>query len=155
MTFRTNQPGSALASLSAFWERSTQNRAMDLRRIPFGTTRLFLFLRWNLSCLPSSFNRHTRRRWLRWPRLLPLSGGGSPHLHSHSMEEQLLNPHYNQSKFSPDRYMMLNRDRDREREGRPLAFRDKSTHRDGANSNVPSGLVWFREPPPPRPLLVF
>nr|KJB09790.1 hypothetical protein B456_001G166300 [Gossypium raimondii] len=32
------------------------------------------------------------------------------------MEEQLLNPHYNQSKLSPDRYMMmLNRDRDRER----------------------------------------
>lgn len=31
------------------------------------------------------------------------------------MEEQLLNPHYNQEKFSPDRYMMLNRDRDRER----------------------------------------
>lgn len=31
------------------------------------------------------------------------------------MEEQLLNPHYSQSKYSPDRYMMLNRDRDRER----------------------------------------
>lgn len=107
MTFRTNQPGSALASLSAFWERSTQNRAMD---ICAGETTL-----------PSSFNRHTRRRWLRWPRLLPLSGGGSPHLHSHSMEEQLLNPHYNQPKFSPDRYMMLNRDRDRER-GLPLCW---------------------------------
>ena len=38
------------------------------------------------------------------------------------MEEQLLNPHYNQSKFSPDRYMMmLNRDRDRER-GLPLCW---------------------------------
>lgn len=69
------------------------------------------------------------------------------------MEEQLLNPHYNQSKFSPDRYMMLNRDRDRER-GPLLALRDKSTHRNGANSHVPSSLVWFREPPPPRPLLV-
>jgi hypothetical protein len=49
-------------------------------------------------------------------------GFGSPHLHSHSMEEQLLNPHYNQSKFSPDRYMMmLNRDQDRER-GLPLCW---------------------------------
>jgi len=37
------------------------------------------------------------------------------------MEELLLNPHYNQSKFSPDRYMMLNRDRDRER-GLPLCW---------------------------------
>ena len=37
-----------------------------------------------------------------------------PHPHSHSMEELLLNPHYNQSKFYPDRYMMLNRNRDRE-----------------------------------------
>ena len=49
------------------------------------------------------------------------------------MEELLLNPHYNQNKCSPDRYMMLNRDRDRER-GLPLcwlAFRDKSTHRNG------------------------
>lgn len=34
MTFRTNQPGSALASLSAFLEQSMQNRAMDLRKIP-------------------------------------------------------------------------------------------------------------------------
>lgn len=25
----------------------------------------------------------------------------------------------------------------------------------GANSHVPYRLVWFREPPPPRPLLVF
>ncbi|KAI3671982.1 hypothetical protein L2E82_53170 [Cichorium intybus] len=36
-----------------------------------------------------------------------------------------------------------------------LALRDKSTHMNGANSHVPSSLVWFREPPPPRPLLVF
>lgn len=35
------------------------------------------------------------------------------------MEEQLLNPHYNKYKIYPDRYMMLNRDRDRER-GQPL-----------------------------------
>lgn len=41
------------------------------------------------------------------------------------MEEQLLNPHYNQSKFSPDRYMMLNRDRDRER-GLPRLFETKA-----------------------------
>lgn len=34
MTFRTNQPGSALASLSAFLEQSMQNRAMDLRKMP-------------------------------------------------------------------------------------------------------------------------
>lgn len=33
MTFRTNQPGSALEILSAFWEQSIQNLAMDLRRI--------------------------------------------------------------------------------------------------------------------------
>ena len=73
------------------------------------------------------------------------------------MEEQLLNPHKNQSKLSPDQYMMmLNRDRDRERGLAPLlALRDKSTHRNGANSHVPSSLVWFREPPPPRLLLVF
>lgn len=60
------------------------------------------------------------------------------------MEEQLLNPHYNKKKFSPDRYMMLNRDRDRER-GLParLAFRDKSTHRNGANSYVYSGRFSF------------
>lgn len=69
------------------------------------------------------------------------------------MEEQLLNLHYNQSKFSPDRYMMmLNRDQDRER-GLPL--REKSTHRNGANSHVPSCLVCFREPPPPRPYSSF
>jgi hypothetical protein len=37
------------------------------------------------------------------------------------MEELLLNPHYNQSKLSPDRYMMINRDRDRER-GPPLCW---------------------------------
>lgn len=36
-----------------------------------------------------------------------------------------------------------------------LALRDKSTHMNGANSHVLSSLVWFREPPPPRPLLVF
>lgn len=36
-----------------------------------------------------------------------------------------------------------------------LALRDKSTHRNGANSRVLSSLVWFRELPPPRPLLVF
>ncbi|GJX23879.1 putative NADH:ubiquinone reductase [Tanacetum coccineum] len=64
------------------------------------------------------------------------------------MEEQLLNPHYNQSKCSPDRYMMLNGDQDRERGLAPLlALRDKSTHMNGANSHVPSSLVWFREPP--------
>lgn len=51
--------------------------------------------------------------------------------------------------------MMLNRDRDRERAAPLLALRDKSTHRNGANSHVPSSLVCFREPPPPRPLLVF
>ncbi|KAI3764999.1 hypothetical protein L2E82_15019 [Cichorium intybus] len=46
MTFRTNQPGSVLASLSAFWKQSMQkNRAMDLRRIPLFSARLFLFLR--------------------------------------------------------------------------------------------------------------
>ena len=52
--------------------------------------------------------------------------------------------------------MMLNRDRDRE-SAPLLALRDKSTHRNGANSHVPSSssLVWFREPPPPRLLLVF
>lgn len=55
MTLRTNQPGSALASLSAFWEQSMQNGAMDLRRMKLWTARLFLFLRWHLSCLPSSF----------------------------------------------------------------------------------------------------
>ena len=46
--------------------------------------------------------------------------------------------------------MMLNRDRDRE-SAPLLALRDKSTHRNGANSHVPSSssLVWFREPPPP------
>lgn len=33
-----------------------------------------------------------------------------------------------------------------------LALRDKSTHRNGANSHVPSSLVWFREPPPPPSL---
>jgi hypothetical protein len=86
-------------------------------------------------------------------RILPpkTKGGGGPRLHSHSMEEQLLNSHYNQSKISPDRYMMmLNRDQDREREGCPfvlLALRDKSTHRNGANFHVPFSLVWFREPP--------
>jgi hypothetical protein len=37
------------------------------------------------------------------------------------MEEQLQHPHNNQSKYSPDRYMMLNRDRDRER-GLPLCW---------------------------------
>lgn len=68
------------------------------------------------------------------------------------MEEQLLNPHKKKSKLSPDRYMMmLNRDPDRE-SAPLLALRDKSTHRNGANSHVPSSssLVWFREPPPPR-----
>lgn len=70
------------------------------------------------------------------------------------MEELLLNPHYNQSKFSPDRYMMLNRDRDRERASPLLSLRDKSTHMKGANSHVLSSLVWFREHPSPRPLLV-
>lgn len=87
------------------------------------------------------------------PPLLPLSGGDSPHLHS--MEELLLNPHYNQKKCSPDRYMMLNRDRDRERAAPLLSRRDKSTHMNGANSHVLSSLVWFREPPSPRPWLVF
>ena len=43
MTFRTNQPGSAFASLSAFWEQSMQqNRAMDLRRIPLWSTTLYI-----------------------------------------------------------------------------------------------------------------
>ena len=37
------------------------------------------------------------------------------------MEELLLNPHYNQSTFSPDRYMMLNRNRARSR-GQPLCW---------------------------------
>lgn len=60
-----------------------------------------------------------KSKWGSFPN--KTKGGGSPHLHSHSMEELLLNPHYNQSKFSPDRYMMLNRDRDRER-GLPLCW---------------------------------
>ncbi|GKD34380.1 hypothetical protein Tco_1249889 [Tanacetum coccineum] len=69
-------------------------------------------------------------------------GGDNPHLHSHIMEEQLLNPHCNQSKCSPDRYMMLNGDHDRERGLAPLlALRDKSTHMNGANSHVPFSLV--------------
>lgn len=39
MTFRANQPGSVLASLSAFWKQSMQkNRAMDLNSTFFGTT---------------------------------------------------------------------------------------------------------------------
>lgn len=73
MTFRTNQPGSALASLSAFLEQSMQNRAMDLRKIPFWTARIFLFLRWNFSCLPSSFNhsKKRKRKPRRWIRHLP------------------------------------------------------------------------------------
>lgn len=45
--------------------------------------------------------------------------------------------------------MMLNRDRDRERAS-PLL----SLHMNGANSHVLSSLVWFREHPSPRPLLV-
>lgn len=36
-----------------------------------------------------------------------------------------------------------------------LALRDKSTYRNGASSHVPSSLVWFREPPPPRPYSSF
>ncbi len=49
--------------------------------------------------------------------------------------------------------MMLNRDRDRER-GLPLSFfvgssKKKSTHRNGANSNVLLSLVWFRAFPSP------
>ena len=47
--------------------------------------------------------------------------------------------------------MMLNRDRDRERAAPLLSRRDKSTHMNGANSHVLSSLVWFREPPSPRP----
>lgn len=111
-----------------------------------------LFFRWHLSCLPSSFNRHTRLdssggpasasiRLRTSPTTLsqepifqdsagPSKNGDTspknqgrrqpPHLHSHSMEELL--SHYNQSKFSPDRYMMmLNRDQDRER-GLPLCW---------------------------------
>lgn len=50
---------------------------------------------------------------------------------------------------------MLNRDQDRERAALFLALRDKSTHRNGANSHVLSSLVWFREPPPPRPYSSF
>lgn len=50
--------------------------------------------------------------------------------------------------------MMLNRDRDRERASPLLSLRDKSTHMNGANSHVLSSLVWFREHPSPRPLLV-
>lgn len=56
-------------------------------------------------------------------------GGSSPHFHRHSMGELLLNPNYNQRKLDPNRYIMLNRGRDRER-GLPffvlLALRDKS-----------------------------
>lgn len=39
MTFRTNQPGSALASLLCILG-AQQNRAMDLRRIPLSSTTL-------------------------------------------------------------------------------------------------------------------
>jgi len=53
MTFRTNQPGSALESLSAFWELSMQNRAMDLRpnSILNGTTLSIFVLAFELSLL--------------------------------------------------------------------------------------------------------
>lgn len=117
MTFRTNQPRSALASLSAFWEQSMQNRSSNgwiLEEFHFERHDSFYFFA-GIYFVSPPLSIDTLDA-VRWPRLLPLSGGGSPHLHSHSMEEQLLNPHYNQSKFSPDRYMMmLNRDRDRER----------------------------------------
>lgn len=105
MTFRTNQPGSALASLSAFWEQSMQqNRATDLRRIPLWSTTLSISaLAWHLGCLPS---RKTRAPV---PPLLPLSGGDSPHgYHLHNRKCSLI-------RKKNVRYMMLNRDRDRER----------------------------------------
>lgn len=45
-----DQRGSALESISAFWEQSMQNRAMDLKRIPLWMARLFSFLRrWVIS----------------------------------------------------------------------------------------------------------
>lgn len=128
MTFRTNQPGSALASQSSlhFGSRACSKIEQWILEEFHFKARLFLFLRWHLNCLPSSFfqSKDSMQSW--WPPLLPLSGGDRTHLHSHSMEELLLNPHYNQSKFSPDRYMMLNRDRDRERASPLLSLRDKS-----------------------------
>lgn len=48
---------------------------------------------------------------------------------------------------------MLNRDQDRERAAPLLALRGKSTHRNGANSHVPSRLVSRASPSPS--LLVF
>lgn len=49
---------------------------------------------------------------------------------------------------------MLNRGLDRER-GCPFLFcwLFETNHRNGANFHVPSSLVWFRELPPPRPLI--
>jgi hypothetical protein len=72
------------------------------------------------------------------------------------MEELLLNPHYNQSKFSPDRYMMLNRDRDRER-GLPLCWLFETKALIGMVL-IPMFLLvsfGFESLPLPRPLLVF
>lgn len=70
------------------------------------------------------------------------------------MEEQLLNPHYNQSKFSPDRYMMLNRDRDRER-GLPLCWLFETKALIGMVLIPMFLLVSFGFESLPRPLLVF
>ena len=124
MTFRTNQPGSALASLSAFWEQSMQNRAMDLRRIPLWTARLFLFL---FLCW------HSTSSTLLFPsahstQIAPVAPASASIRRRQPLPPQpqhggiYLNPHKNQSKLSPDRYiMMLNRDRDRER-GLPLCW---------------------------------
>jgi hypothetical protein len=101
----------------------------------------------------SGFGRPVKKNWDTSPKN---QQRGSPHLHSHSIEEQLLNPHYNQSKFSPDRYMMLNRDRDRER-GLPLCWLFETKALIGMVL-IPMFLLvsfGFESLPLPRPLLVF
>ena len=125
MTFRTNQPGSALASLSAFWEQSMQNRAMDLRKIPFWTARLFLFLR--LSCLPSSFNDTLDADSSGGPGFCLYQAAATPTSiatawRSSSLIRTTTNPNFSRSIYD----MMLNRDRDREREGFCWLFETKA-----------------------------
>lgn len=148
MTFRTNQPRSTLESISAFWELSIQNRAMDLRPnyiLNCMTLSLCVlaFVR-KFFAPPLSIDTLDTYR-LRWPQLPPLSGGGSPSSRA-QREEQLLNPHYNKFRFFFPIYNAKLKSSSLERAAPLLALRDKSTYMNGANSHLFSSLLWFLEP---------
>ena len=96
MSFRTNQPESAFASLSAFWEQSMQqNKAMDLRRIPLWSITLSIFvLAFQLS--PFLFQS---KEFMQIALVAPASSfirWRQPPLHTYNIEELLQHLHYNQ-----------------------------------------------------------